>query len=116
MDYNSFIFQNDDYKQYFLKAVWQGNKIPKKTNTYLSRNRHRLNKELPEPTSISIDLISEKILAIESIYSDVSLGLEREWNAIEIREDFIVNIKQAQQIDHLVNLVLILEQGISNPN
>ena len=116
MDYQSFIFQNDDYKHYFLKAVWQGNKIPKKNNTYLSRNRHHLQKENTEPTPISVQLVTQKIQAIESLYSDVSLGLEREWNAIEVREDFIANIKQEQQLNHIVNLVLILEQGMSNPN
>ena len=116
-----FLFVNDNWDNAFQNAVWFGKKIPpKRQYGVMVRRNNYATTTSGQPPSISeekpsLDFLKAKVLAIEELYMEIGLSMNREWapkNERDRARDGVLNAGNARE---LAVVLLEIEKGFSDP-
>lgn len=91
------LFQNDNYDNAVINAVWLGKKMPSRKQVMMenrnvsTRRGQAQTKDIAKKTlddqKPTLELVKLVILDIETAYSDAGLPTQREWEVKGIREE-----------------------------
>lgn len=89
------LFENDQYEQVLINAVWYSKHMPKKRKNADYALHTRTRGRAPaadlekEARLISLESIKSQLLEIEALYSSTMANMNREWETPERREQII---------------------------
>ena len=115
------LFENDQYEQVLINAVWYSKHMPKKRKNadyaFNTRTRGRAPAVELETAArlISLESIKSQLLEIEALYSSTMSNMQREWETPETREQIIDAIQNIDEVAKFYRLMSTVEEAFCSP-
>lgn len=109
------IFKNSKFEQSRQHVIWFGKKVPPKRRFNARGAAKQAQDESEQAGEFTIAHCKGILLEIELTYTNTLETQDKEWDELSKRQKWQTELKKAQSISDLMELMLELNDGMSLP-